>query len=200
MKILLVGGTGTIGKRVHWRLQEKHELVTAGSKSGDVQVDMTDVHSIEAMFKSVGKVDALVVAAGGAYMGPLRDMNEAHFYEGIRSKMMGQINLALIGQQYINPGGSITLTSGILAEDPIEHGAVLSTVNSAVNGFVVGAAGELFRQGIRINVVSPGVVEDSMEAIGSYFPGHNPVPMDRVVNGYIKSIEGIITGEIIKVY
>ena len=200
MKILLVGGTGTIGKRIAWRLQEKHELVTAGTKSGDVQVDMTNVRSIEELFENVGKVDAIVVAAGGAPMAPVADLTEEHFYQGFRSKMMGQINLALIGQKYLNSGGSITLTSGILAEDPIAMGAVLSTVNGAVNGFVVGAAGEMFKQGIRINVVSPGIVEDSMEAIGGYFPGHNPVPMEKVVNAYVKSIEGIITGEIIRVY
>lgn len=200
MKILLVGGTGTIGKRVYWRLQDKHELISAGTKSGDVQFDMTDPKSVEEMFHHVGKVDALVVTAGGAYMGPLKDLNQEHFYEGIRSKMMGQINLALVGQRYLNTSGSITLTSGILAEDPIDMGVVLSTVNGAVNGFVIGAAGEFFRQGIRINVVSPGLVEPSVEAIGSYFPGHDPVPMDRVVNAYVKSIEGIITGKVIKVY
>ncbi|PRY11261.1 NADP-dependent 3-hydroxy acid dehydrogenase YdfG [Pontibacter ummariensis] len=200
MKILFVGGTGTIGKKVTAKLQEKHELVLAGSRSGDVQFDMTDYRSIEGMFQKIGKVDALVVAAGGAYMGPLAQLTEEHFYQGIRSKMMGQINLVLVGQHYLNNGGSITLTSGILSEDPIANGTVLSAINNAVNGFVVGAAGELLQRGIRINVVSPGLVEDSAEAIGSYFPGHNPVPMDRVVNGYIKSIEGIQTGQVIKVY
>lgn len=200
MKILLVGGTGTIGKKIYWRLQEKHELVSAGSKSGDVQVDMTDPQSIEALFNKVGKIDALVVAAGGGPMAPLQDLTQEHFYEGIRSKMMGQINLALIGQKYINPGGSITLTSGILADDPIPMGTILSTVNGAVNGFVTGAAIELFSKGIRINVISPGIVEDSIEAIGGYFPGHNPVPMERVVNAYVKSIEGMVTGEIIRVF
>ena len=200
MKILLVGATGTIGKRITWRLQEKHELVTAGSKSGNVQFDMTNVRSIEELFEKVGKVDAIVAAAGSAPMAPLTDLTEEHFYQGFRSKMMGQINLALIGQKYLNPGGSITLTTGVLAEDPIAMGAVLSTVNGAVNGFVIGAAGELLRQGIRINAVSPGIVEDSMEAIGDYFPGHNAVPMERVVNAYVKSIEAMGTGQIIKVY
>ncbi|MEJ8800573.1 short chain dehydrogenase [Pontibacter sp. H249] len=200
MKILLVGGTGTIGKRIAWRLQDKHEIITAGTKSGDVQFDMTTIRSIEELFEKIGKVDAIVIAAGGAPMAPVKDLSEEHFYQGFRSKMMGQINLALIGQKFLNSGGSITLTSGILAEDPIHMGAVLSTVNGAVNGFVIGAAGEMFQQGVRINVISPGIVEDSMDAIGGYFPGHNPVPMDKVVNAYIKSIEGIITGQIIKVY
>lgn len=200
MKILLVGASGTIGKRIAWRLKDKYELITAGSKSGDVQFDMTNVRSIEEMFEKIGKIDALVVAAGSAPMAPVTDLAEEHFYQGFRSKMMGQINLALIGQRHINQGGSITLTTGILAEDPIATGAVLSTVNGAVNGFVIGAAGEMLRQGIRINVVSPGIVEDSVEAIGSYFPGHNAVPMEKVVNAYIKSVEGLGTGQIIRVY
>ncbi|SDL10138.1 NADP-dependent 3-hydroxy acid dehydrogenase YdfG [Catalinimonas alkaloidigena] len=199
MKILVVGGTGTLGKVVVEALRKKHEVITAGSKSGDVQVDITDLASIQQVFEQVGTLDALVVTAGGAAMAPVQQLTEAHFYKGIRSKMMGQINLALVGQTYLNPGGSITLTSGILAEDPIANGAVLTTINSAVNGFVLGAAGELVKSQLRINVVSPGLVEASAEALGEYFPGHVPVPMAQVASAYVKSVEGILTGQIIRV-
>ena len=117
---------------------------------------------------------------------------------GIRKKMMGQINLVMIGKEFIHDNGSFTLTSGILAEDPIPKGTGFSMVNGALHGFVTGAAIELSR-GIRINVVSPGVVEDA-EELFPFFPGHNPVSMERVVSGYVKSVEGKINGEIIRIY
>lgn len=67
---------------------------------------------------------------------------------------MGQVNVALVAQEYLNDGGSITLTSGIVAEQPIRFGAAASMTNAAVEGFVRGAAIELAR-GVRINAVSP---------------------------------------------
>ena len=111
---------------------------------------------------------------------------------------MGQINLVMLGKTKINEGGSFTLTTGILHRDPIREGTALSMVNSAIHGFVLGASIEL-KKGIRINAVSPELVEDSATELGPYFPGHVPVPMKDVVQGYLKSIEGFGTGQIIEV-
>jgi hypothetical protein len=52
---------------------------------------------------------------------------------------------------------------------------------------------------VRVNAVSAGLVEDSYEKYKDFFPGHNPVSMGKVVDGYLKSIEGKITGQIIRV-
>ena len=87
-------------------------------------------------------------------------MTDAEFRVGINSKLLGQINLVLIGQHFINPKGSFTLTSGSLSEDPIVLGAAVSTVNGAVDAFVRAAAIET-ENGVRINAVAPGVVEES---------------------------------------
>jgi NAD(P)-dependent dehydrogenase (short-subunit alcohol dehydrogenase family) len=125
-------------------------------------------------------------------------MTNADFRVGIDSKLMGQINLVLTGQHYINPKGSFTLTSGILSEDPIVLGANLSAVNGAIEAFVRAAAIELANN-VRINAVSPGVVEDS-PGFFPYFPGHIPVTMERVTQTYIKSVLGALTGQVLKVF
>jgi uncharacterized protein YbjT (DUF2867 family) len=49
MKIIVVGGTGTIGKAVVKELSSRHSIVTVGHTSGDVQVDILDTASIEKM-------------------------------------------------------------------------------------------------------------------------------------------------------
>ena len=56
------------------------------------------------------------------------------------------------------------------------------------------------KNGIRVNAVSSGLVEDAAVKYEGYFPGHNPIPMKKVINGYVKSVEGKGTGEIIRVY
>ena len=199
MKIILVGATGTIGSHVYNALSKNHEVIKASANKGEVKVDITSADSIKQMFEKVGKFDALICAAGGGHVGPFESMTEEDFYKGIRSKMMGQINLVLIGQHHINPGGSFTLTSGILTEEPIKMGVNLSVINSAVNAFVKAAAFEL-KNDVRINAVSPALVEDSAGAMGQLFPGHVPASMKGVTMGYIKSVEGIVSGRVIKVF
>jgi NAD(P)-dependent dehydrogenase (short-subunit alcohol dehydrogenase family) len=197
MKILIIGATGTIGKHVTAALQKDHEVIKVGSKSGDMLVDISSAESIENFYKEAGQFDALICAAGDAQFGPLAYMKEADFRIGVNSKLMGQVNLVLIGQHYINPKGSFTLTSGALADDPILMGTNISTMNGAINGFVKGAAIEL-ENGVRINAVGPDLVEESA-AYFSYFPGHVPVTMSRVAQAYIKSVLGAQTGQIYKV-
>lgn len=199
MKLLLIGASGTIGKRINDELSKKHEVIKASRSGSDVAVDITSAESIEAMYKAVGGLDAVICAAGPAKFAPLAEMTEEDIYVGIRGKMMGQVNLVRIGQKYINDNGSFTLTTGILADDPIAGASAISLVNGGVNSFVLAAAQEL-RRGIRINAVCPTVVEDSAEMYADYFPGFDPASMTRVVNGYVRSVEGLITGRIIKIY
>jgi NAD(P)-dependent dehydrogenase (short-subunit alcohol dehydrogenase family) len=198
MKILIVGATGTIGRFVTAALSERHEIVKAGSKSGDVQVDIKESGSIRKLFGTVGKVDAVVSTVGKVHFGAFAEMTEAEIGIGLKDKLMGQVNLVLIGRDYVNDGGSFTLTSGVLSHDPIRLGAGASLVNGALDSFVRAAAIELPR-GLRINAVSPGVLEESLPSYGPYFRGHDAVPGSRVANAYVKSVEGALTGQVFSV-
>jgi hypothetical protein len=51
-----------------------------------------------------------------------------------------------------------------------------------------------------INAVSSGLVEDSRERYGGFFPGFNYVPMDKVISAYVLSAEGAVNGAILKAY
>ena len=199
MKIILIGASGTIGRRIYEKLSKKHEVVRASREGDDVKVDITSAESIQKMYKSVEGLDAVICAAGPAKFGAFADLSEDDFYIGIRGKMMGQINLVRIGKQYLNDGGSFTLTTGILAEEPVVGSTALALVNGAVNSFAIAAAMELPRSQ-RINVVCPTVVEDSSDNYEDLFPGYPPASMERVVAAYIRSVEGRETGRIFKVY
>lgn len=199
MRILVVGGKGTIGQAIVEKLKEHHELIIAGRTSGDVQVDLTSVESIETMFKKVGHVDAIVNASGTAKFQSIEEMTPEDNLVAVQSKLLGQINLALIGQKYLRRDGSITLTTGIMKDDPIPGGASAAMANGGVAAFVKSAAID-FTQGIRINCVSPNVLVESYDKFQDSFRGFVPVPAERVAMAFVKSVEGKQTGQEYQVY
>ncbi len=198
MRILIIGGNGTIGKTVTERFSEKHEVVVAGRTSGDVTVDISNSNSISEMFQKVGKVDAIINVAGDAKWDKFDNLSEEDFYIGIKSKMMGQVNLVRLGRDYLNEGGSITLTTGILADEPVDMTTSAAMVNGAIQSFVMAVALEL-KNGIRVNVVSADLAEDAYEKYKDYFPGNTPVAMRKVTDAYLKSVKGKINGQILRI-
>lgn len=199
MKIVVIGGTGTIGKRIVEHFLMGNEVIVAARSSKDYPIDIADTKSIKKLFKKTGKVDAIICAAGEAKWAPFDDLSESDYHIGLRSKLMGQVNVVRIGQKYLKRNGSITLTTGILADDPVVKTTSAAMVNGAIHSFVQAVALEI-KRGIRVNVVSSGVVEDAYEKYESYFPGHPAIPMDRMMLGYIRSVKGKGSGEIIRIY
>ena len=195
MKIVVIGASGTVGRAVTAELSRQHEVIRVGRSQGDHQVDITSQQSVQALFEKIGRVDAIVSASGSLFFGPLATMTDDNFNQGLQDKLLGQIRLALTGQHYLNDGGSITLISGIVAHEPIAQGVNATTVNAGLEGFVRAAACELPR-GIRINLISPTVLSESLPAYGDFFPGFPSVPADDVAQAYRRSIEGVQTGRI----
>ena len=196
MRIIIVGASGTMGKYLSTAFEKDHEVVKVNFKGGNRQVDITSPQSIESMYKQAGAFDALICTAGPTYVGPWKTLTDKEFRKGVEGKMMGQINLVLIGQHYINTKGSFTLTTGALAHEPQRHFANASAANGAVEAFVRAAAIEL-ENGIRINAVSPTVIENSPQYF-SFFPGDIPVTMTQLEYGFRKSVFGAATGQVIK--
>lgn len=197
MKILLIGASGTLGQAATGALGA-HELITAGRNSGRHRVDLARPGSVAALLAEVGRVDAIICTAGNVHFGPLTEMTAEQFNLGLQDKLLGQVQLATLGHGYLNDGGSITLTSGVLAIDPIRFGASATAVNGAIEAFVAAAAIELPR-GIRINAVSPTLLTESLPTYGPYFQGFETVPASRVGLAYQRSVEGAQTGRVFRV-
>lgn len=191
MKIIVIGATGTIGKAVVAALSPRHEVISA-SRNGPHKADIQDIASLEALFKAVGPVDAVVSVAGGAAYKPLADLTPADFQMSFDYKLMGQINLARLAAAHLNDNGSITLTAGWWAREPVPNVAAIATVNAALEGFTRAAALELPR-GLRINLVSPPLVG------APEWNGDKVARMtaEDTAKAYVEIIEGQATGQII---
>jgi NAD(P)-dependent dehydrogenase (short-subunit alcohol dehydrogenase family) len=199
MRILIIGATGPIGRAVVEQLTAHHQIVKAGRSHGDVRVDIRSRESVSQLFREAGLLDAIVCAAGHVHFDPLDRMTFDKFEIGLQDKLMGQVNLVLAGQASLNNGGSFTLTSSSCSEIPIRGGTGESMVDGAIESFVRAAAIELPR-GLRINAVSPTILQESMELYGHYFCGYEPVSAQRVALAYAESIGGSQTGQVYKVW
>jgi NAD(P)-dependent dehydrogenase (short-subunit alcohol dehydrogenase family) len=199
MRILLVGAAGAIGSAVDAALGQKHEIIRAGRSSGDIRIDITDEASISRVFERSGRLDAVIAAAGELHFGPLSDMATAQLAISINSKLLGQVNLARFAAKHLAAGGSITLVSGIIGEQPVVGGASAALVNAAIEGFVLGASVDMPR-GIRINAVSPGIVTETKDLYAPLFDGFEPVSAQRVAVAYVRSVEGAQTGQVYRVF
>ncbi len=199
MKILVVGGKGAVGQGIVAALKNQHTVLIAGRTSGDVTVDITDVQSIEAMYKAVPELDAVICAAGNVCFKDFNQMTDADLMLGLMNKLMGQVNLVRIGSRYLNEQGSFTLTAGIINHRPIPLGVSAAMVNGAIEGFVRAAALELPR-GLRINAVSPTVLTESMPVYADFFLGFAAVSGADVATAYCQSVQEAKTGHIYAVW
>jgi NAD(P)-dependent dehydrogenase (short-subunit alcohol dehydrogenase family) len=195
MKIIVIGATGTIGAAVANALAaKKHEVVRA-SRQGEVKVNIEEQATIGALFAVVRNADAVISCAGSAVFKPFAELTDADYALGLRSKLMGQVGLARIAKDHLNDGGSITLTTGILAMQPMLGSASISLVNAGLEGFVHAAALELPRK-LRINAVSPPWVKETMVKFGM-----DPTPglaAADVAKAYVAAVEGAQQGKIIE--
>ena len=196
MKILVIGATGTIGAAVAQALEARHQVLRASHTRSALKVDLADPESIRRLYAKVGRVDAVVSAAGQAAFRPLLALSDADFALSLNNKLMGQVNLVRFGAETLAEGGSFTLTTGIGSRQPMPGGAAISLVNAGLEGFVRAAALDLPR-GLRINAVAPGWVRETLVAMKmDPSPG---VPAALVAQTYLKAVEGSMTGQILDV-
>lgn len=196
MRILVVGATGTIGREVVQALAPGNEIVAVTRSSSPVRVDLGDPASIRAMYTQLGRVDAVVSAAGAtAGRKPLAELGDEDFAFSIAHKLMGQVNLVRYGIEHVADGGSFTLTSGVLGRQPMPGSETISLVNLGLEGFAKAAALDLPR-GLRVNVVSPPWVEETLKAYA--MTGVAGLPARVVAGAYVRAVSTRASGTVIE--
>jgi NAD(P)-dependent dehydrogenase (short-subunit alcohol dehydrogenase family) len=195
MRIIVVGATGIIGKAVINALAAHHEILSVSNKSTPITVDLSEPDSIRSMYKTTGMVDAVISAAGLARFSPLAKLNDDDFAFSLANKLMGQVNLVRIGFEFVRDNGRFVLTGGALARSPMPGSAAISLVNAGLEGFTRAAAIEAPR-GIRVNIVSPPWVKETLVSLGMD-PAHG-LSAATVAKAYVRAVEGNENGTVIE--
>ena len=191
----MIGATGTIGRAIVDALAARHDVIPASQRSTPLTVDLAQPDSIQALYRAAGPLDAVVCAAGQARFAPLVELSDDDFQFSLANKLMGQVNRVRFGFDAVRDGGSFTLTSGVLARAPMPGSAAISLVNAGLEGFARAAALEAPR-GVRVNVVSPPWVTETLQTLGMD-PGLGQ-PAATVAQRYVQSVEGSQTGAVLE--
>lgn len=193
MKVVVIGASGTIGRAVAGELEEAHEVLRV-SRGGPLRADLADPASLDALFAEVPEPDAVVCCAANGPLVDLGTVTDDEFAAGVRAKLLGQAALARRAVRHLRDGGSVTLTGGTFAE-PLADGSLGALVNGGLEGFVRNAAAELPR-GLRINLVSPGWVKETLESLG--MDGADGTPVAEVARAYVSFVEGAERGRVVR--
>ncbi len=190
-KILVIGAAGLIGGAVVTALGAENCI--RASRGSDEPVDISDVKSLQALFARVGELDGIVCTGGAARFKPWSDETDADWDFCLANKLMGQVNVARYGAKSIKPGGAVTLTTGILAQFPMPGGAMITTVNAAVEAFVRATAVE--KLPVRVNAVSPGWVAETLTAMGRDPAGG--IPAADVARAIVRQLREGAAGSVV---
>jgi NAD(P)-dependent dehydrogenase (short-subunit alcohol dehydrogenase family) len=194
MRVLIVGGTGTIGQAVAAALRGTHDLLLASRSAAPLRVDIGDPASVKALYAGIGRVDAVISLAGSARFKPFAQLTDEDYAFTLANKVMGQVNLVRFGLDSLTDGGSFTLTSGVLGARPMPGSGVISLANAGLEGFTRAAALEAPR-GIRVNIVSPPWVTETLQAMG--MPLDGGMPAGEVAKTYAAVLHGQATGQVV---
>ncbi len=195
-KIIIIGASGTIGSAVADLLEQTNQVIRVGNRQGDYTVDLSSKGSIENLFENIGSIDAVICAAGLSRFGSLGEASNDDYWVSINNKLMGQVNLVRVAQHYVSKNGSITITTGLLAQSPWPGSAPTAMVNAGLEGFVRAAALDV-SDGIRINAISPILVTETAKKMGMEKAGTmSPV---ETAKAYQACITGNMTGQVLDV-
>ncbi|WP_077063317.1 short chain dehydrogenase [Streptomyces sp. MP131-18] len=193
MRVLVIGATGTVGSAVAGALEASHQVVKA-SRKGPVKADLADPSSLDALFTQVRDLDAVVCCAASGPLVDLASATDDEIAAGMRGKLLGQVALARRAVRHLRDGGSVTLTGGTFSA-PLAGGSLGALINAGLEGFVRNAAGEVPRK-LRINLISPGWIKETLESMG--MDSAEGTPVAEVARAYVEAVEGTAHGRTIR--
>ena len=134
-----------------------------GSKAITVQADVSKKADVDKLFaeakKAFGTVDILVNNAGVYEFAPLGEITEESYRRQFDLNVLGTLLSTQAAVKSMPNGGSVINLSSVVALTPPPTGSVYSATKGAVDVITRSLAQELGPQKIRVNSLSPGLVE-----------------------------------------
>lgn len=159
------------GARVAMCSREADKVAAAAQKIADetgaetfsAACDVRDTASVQAWVESsvarFGKVDGLLVNAGGPPAGYFKQLTDEQWQGAFELTLMSAVRMIRVALPHLNnPAAILTVTSSSVKE-PIERLGLSTVMRSGVVGLVKTLADELAPDGVRVNNIIPGRID-----------------------------------------
>lgn len=229
-RTLLIGGASGIGYAVAELLSTRGEAIVLAGRNAQklkhaadqlqsrgyvvetVALDIANELELQALAKNLGRVDNIVVTAGSqAPAGPLASLDLSAAKQAFDTKFWGSLAIAQHLGHLLNPGGTLTFTSGFLARRTVAGTIVKTTINAALESAVKILAKEL--SPLRVNAISPGLTDTEayaamepaarqqmLEKSAASLPAQRWGRAEDVAKGYLFVIDNpFVTGSVIDI-
>ncbi|MCY3935231.1 MAG: SDR family oxidoreductase [Anaerolineaceae bacterium] len=134
-----------------------------GSEILGTVCDMRDDASIRSWvaetIERFGKIDALLVNAGGPPAGLLRDFSDEQWQSAFELTLLSTVRLVRAVLPHLKRGSSILTVTSSSIKEPIPRLGLSTVMRAGVAGFVKTLADELADEGIRVNNLLPGRID-----------------------------------------
>lgn len=176
-------------------------ILAAGGKAVAVAADVTDKTQVDALIQTAittfGQLDIVVNNAGIYQFARIEETTEALYRRQFDINVLGPLLVAAAATPHMKRGGSIINISSVVTRVFVAESAIYSGSKGAIDAITGVLARELGPRGIRVNTVSPGLIETegthTSGAMGSEFQRWNEsqTPLGRI--GQVEDIAPIVS-------
>jgi len=176
-------------------------ILAAGGKAVAVAADVTDKMQVDALIQTAiatfGQLDIVVNNAGIYQFARIEETTEALYRRQFDINVLGPLLVAAAATPHMKRGGSIINISSVVTQVFVAESAIYSGSKGAIDAITGVLARELGPRGIRVNTVSPGLIETegthTSGAMGSEFQRWNEsqTPLGRI--GQVEDIAPIVS-------
>jgi NAD(P)-dependent dehydrogenase (short-subunit alcohol dehydrogenase family) len=203
-KVLIIGGTGGIGRALAERYASLGSEVILTSRSAEraaataaeiggkvrgIALDIAEPAMIADQLADVGRIDRLLIVAVERDHNSVRDYDVARAIRGVTVKLVGYTEIVHTMLGRFSKDASVVIFGGLAAERPYPGSTTITMVNGAVKSMIKTMAVELAP--IRFNAIHPGIIGDTpawkdkpeaLEVVRSRTPGGRLATTDDVVD------------------
>jgi len=173
------------------------EIQKSGGKAITVQADVSKQADVDRLFetakKTFGSIDILVNNAGVYEFAPIEQITEESYRRMFDLNVLGTVLSTQAALQSMNgSGGSIINVSSVVSLTPPPATAIYSATKGAVDVITRTLAQELGPRNIRVNSLSPGLVEtEGTRAAGTSDGEFKQIAISRTPLGRVGEVDDI---------